>query len=300
MTWEHFGEYGVTPLLSLRQRAREACRAEGLTSSWVAMAGTDTLRAALRSAEELRKASIGGSAPAPAAPARPAAGGLLEQALAGLVESAIASRVAKIVADAVEQATEELREELTPVSTLLVNRPPEALKTITGAHPRLALLVRLLAARQSVWIHGPAGSGKSHGARQAAELLGRQVEMVACSGQTMAQELLGFTSADGRWIETPLARAWRHGRVLVLDEVDRLAADAASALHEALASRILAMPDGPLAAHDDLVVVATANTAGHGGDRTYLSAQAQDAARGAARGKAQSLQQAGRGCGGRR
>lgn len=301
-------------LSSMRQAARNRCRVLGLSSSWASLASSGTLRNALLGERAFRDAAAAAgavatltSAPPAGVPAPPAGapagdvlGAALMQAMSGMLAPAIHAEVGKAMAASGRKIT-ELAQTVTEAgaefqalaskrmaelealaaaagATVTVRRIDVPDVKVTGAHPRLATLIRMLSAGVNVWIYGPAGSGKSFGARQAAEALGREVEYVACSEQTLAQELTGWRNATGAMVETPVTRAWRDGGALILDEVDRLDPGAASTLHEALAGGTLASPEGPIARHANTIVVGTANTGGHGGDRVYTSARQQDAA----------------------
>ena len=159
----------------------------------------------------------------------------------------------------------------------------EEIKTLSGHHhPQFPRLLRVLASRQSdarapsVWISGPAGSGKTHAAKSAAKALG--VPFHYNGALSMPHELLGFIDAGGTYHRTPFREAYEHGGLYLFDEVDGSDNSALLALNAALANGAATFPDGQIARHADCYIVATANTWGLGATADYVGRSKIDAA----------------------
>lgn len=147
-------------------------------------------------------------------------------------------------------------------------------------HPAVHSLVRYLMAedglpRTHVYLYGPAGSGKTFGAGQAASLVGLRSGVVTMPGMT-AGKLMGIEQPHGKRTATLFSDFFKNGGVLVLDEFDRCLAPVAAMLNSCLENRVLVEGDERFEAHPDFVVVATGNTDCRGATRTYTSAQPID------------------------
>lgn len=149
-------------------------------------------------------------------------------------------------------------------------------------HPKFATLCRMLSARQSngfapsVWISGPAGSGKTHAVSQFAAAAGLPFHFNGAVG--MSHELLGFIDAAGHYHRTPFREAYENGGVYLFDEVDASDNAALLALNAAMANGRATFPDAQIERHKDCIIVATANTFGLGGTADYVGRAKIDAA----------------------
>lgn len=156
-------------------------------------------------------------------------------------------------------------------------------KQIPGTHhPQFATLMRVLTARQangfspSVWIAGPAGSGKTYAAHTAAKTLDLAFHINGALG--MAHELMGFIDAGGSYHTTPFRQAYEHGGVYLFDEVDGSDNSALLALNAALANSVCSFPDKAIERHPDCHIMAAANTWGIGATADYVGRAKIDAA----------------------
>ncbi|HEV7647961.1 MAG TPA: AAA family ATPase [Actinophytocola sp.] len=151
--------------------------------------------------------------------------------------------------------------------------------TVTGhTHEALPELLLALGARCHVLLVGPAGTGKSTLAAQAAEALGLTLQAISLGPTTPMSKVFGYFDAHGNYHETPFRRAFEHGGVMLLDELDNGHPGLLAELNQALALGACAFADGMVTAHPDFRLVATGNTYGTGGDRDYVGRQALDAA----------------------
>lgn len=226
----------------------------------------------------------------PAAPALPAAtGGVDAAALAQTITAAIAGALAG-AGGASAEALAALDARVTDLETAA-----PALLVVDGdgaawgealpptRHPMLETLIRAVSARKpdgarlNVWLAGPAGSGKTTGARMAAQALG--LEYAAHGAMGMVHELMGFVDAGGRYHETAFVRLYRSGGVCLLDEVDASDANVTLALNGALDNGAALLPTGEMVQrHPDFVCIAAANTWGSGATAEYVGRNRLDGA----------------------
>ena len=143
-------------------------------------------------------------------------------------------------------------------------------------HPVFPKVLAALSVRENVYLVGPAGSGKTTIATQAAEALGLPFYSTGAVG--MAYQLQGFVNGEGNYMETDLYRAYVNGGVFLFDEVDASSAQALLAFNAILANEIAAFPCGTVKKHPDFVVIAAANTFGNGADAQYVGRNQLDAA----------------------
>lgn len=226
----------------------------------------------------------------PVAPAAAAsAGGVDAAALAQTITAAIAGALAGAGAGTAE-AVAALDARVTDLEQaaprlLVVDAEGIALgdELPPQRHPMLETLVRAVSARKpdgsrlNVWLAGPAGSGKTTGARMAAQALG--LEYAAHGAMGMVHELLGFVDAGGRYHETAFARLYRTGGVCLLDEVDASDPNVTLALNGALDNGAALLPTGEMVQrHPDFVCIAAANTWGNGATAEYVGRNRLDGA----------------------
>lgn len=168
---------------------------------------------------------------------------------------------------------ELIREHAAPATTVVehvvrIDRDGAEPVTIDGAHESLGPFLQALTAGVNVMLVGPAGSGKTHLAQQAADALEREFRFTGAVDD--AFQLLGFIRPDGSYQRTGFRDAFEHGGVFLFDEIDASAPEALVAFNAALANERFAFPDGMVERHPEFIGVAAANTYGHGADRTYV------------------------------
>ncbi|MER0243638.1 AAA family ATPase, partial [Streptomyces sp. HSW2009] len=149
-----------------------------------------------------------------------------------------------------------------------------------GGHTHAVLPEVLLAlgAGCHVLLVGPAGTGKSMMAGQAARAFGQQLHALSLGPTTPMSKIFGYYDAHGHYHRTPFRDAFEHGGLMLLDELDSGHPGLLAELNQALSIRSCAFADGMVQAHPDFRLLATANTYGTGGDRQYVGRQALDAA----------------------
>lgn len=149
-------------------------------------------------------------------------------------------------------------------------------------HKTFPLLLQTLSAKQSngyrlnVWLTGPAGTGKTTAAANAAEALG--LKFYFCGSIDTEYKLTGFIDAQGRVVNTAFRTAYQCGGVFLFDECDSSLPAALLAFNAALANGEAAFPDALVPRHPDFVCIAAANTWGLGATNEYVGRLKLDAA----------------------
>ena len=142
-------------------------------------------------------------------------------------------------------------------------------------HPQFSKLLRLATSRNrdgyvpNIWITGPAGSGKTTGARMIAKALG--VPFFFNGALETKFEAIGYKDASGHYHSTPLLEAWTQPSVYLFDDIDGCDSNGpVLALNAPLANNIGVFPDGTFERHPDCIIIATANTWGFGANADYV------------------------------
>ena len=123
---------------------------------------------------------------------------------------------------------------------------------------------------------GPAGSGKTTAAHEAAKALG--IPFYFTGAIDSAYKLTGFIDAQGRTVRTAFREAFEHGGVFLFDEMDSSMPAALLAFNAALANGHADFPDGIIKRHPDFRAIAACNTFGGGANRQYVGRMQLDAA----------------------
>lgn len=157
-----------------------------------------------------------------------------------------------------------------PMTVEVVHAPPSDLASVTidNAHPIFPMVLKFIAAREHVFIHGPRGSGKTTLAGQVAKALG--LKLYATGAIKDTARLIGFISPlSGQYHRTAFREAFEHGGLFLFDEVTASDENAILDLNMALANGYYAFDDGLVMAHPDFVMIAGDNTDGTGATEEY-------------------------------
>ena len=131
---------------------------------------------------------------------------------------------------------------------------------------------------KNIMLVGEAGSGKSSLCADVASALNLQFYPMSVGLQTTKSDLLGFISATGEYMTTPLRQAFENGGVLLLDEFDATHAGVVTILNSMLANDICSFPDKIVNKHKDFVCIVACNTYCKGGSLEYIGRNRLDSA----------------------
>ena len=205
----------------------------------------------------------------------------VEGALSSTLESILSSiPTQEVDMDAIMAKVEERLKEVSsgtpkPVVVITPDNPPV---DVGVAHKQFDKLVKMMGARLNVALIGEAGSGKTHGAQQAADALGLPHYTISFHAKMTSTDLRGYMDAVGKYNASPLYTALKEGGVLILDEFDRANTEVVVSLNNLLAGSNYLFPNGEnVTKHDKFIVVACQNTTGTGSSKQYAAASRQDA-----------------------
>lgn len=167
---------------------------------------------------------------------------------------------------------------------VVINGDTTSARQIENAHAMLEKALRIIArGHDNVYLVGPAGSGKTSIAEHIAKALGRKFGFLSLSQGVTETHLLGRIlpqeSGDWAYVPSQFVQMYRDGGVFLLDEIDAADPNLMVTINAALANGRLANPvSGELIErHADFVIVAAANTWGHGADSLYVGRNRLDA-----------------------
>ena len=179
-----------------------------------------------------------------------------------------AAQVAELTAQ-----VEELKNKPTGTGTTInitIDGKKHTHKTERVLHPEFEWVMTLLASRRHVYLHGPAGSGKTEMAIECAKSLGLDFEYQ--NQVILRPDVQGFVDANGTYHDTPITRAASKGKLLICDEIDGWSPNALLCLNGLLSQGFIDIPNyGRINAHPDFYVVACGNTNGLGATALFNS-----------------------------
>lgn len=162
------------------------------------------------------------------------------------------------------------------VHVTIKDRPTKELGGVQ--HEQFPKVLTALGAGLNIMMVGPAGTGKTTIASNAAKALDLPFSSKSCTSQTTESSLVGFIHAGGDYVTTEFRKRFAEGGVFLLDEVDNANPNVLGVLNSALANGEMAFPDGMVKRHADFVCVAAGNTYGNGATSEYVGRNPIDAA----------------------
>ena len=203
---------------------------------------------------------------------------------ATLSQSDIDVMAAKVI-DEVRGELEELKSLVATTQTIthkvqLGGGEPKVIEGMT--HYVFDDILADVAIRENVYMVGPAGSGKTTIAKQVAEALG--LDFYSYGAIKYDHDVVGYVKPDGSYSQTNFYKAFKHGGLVLMDEMDASSSNALLALNAALANDFASFPlgnddeGGMIDKHPDFVVIASANTFGHGASAQYVGRNPMDMA----------------------
>jgi len=181
-------------------------------------------------------------------------------------------RVQKLIAEAMAQIG---------VHRIELVQPNGELKTISGLmHPQVPQAAAWLNAGVPLWAWSAAGSGKTHSARQIAEVLDVVPYVVSVDPTLTVAKLLGYRNvANGNFVEGYLYKAYKHGGLVALDEIDTGDPGVVASINALLSSTHYLFPNNEtVERHAQFHIMALANTKGTGAVAGYTARNKLDAA----------------------
>jgi len=174
-----------------------------------------------------------------------------------------------------------LAEQDRPVRTVVIQ--DTITREVAGlSHKALPEVMTALSTGIPTLMVGPAGTGKSTIARQAAEGLGVDYFDIPLDPGMTASQMFGYMNASGEYVRTPFRDWFEKGNaVFHADELDNGHPSVVAKLNAALAlgeGQTMAFPDGMIAKGENARFVASANTFGTGPDRVYVGRNQLDGA----------------------
>lgn len=217
--------------------------------------------------------------PTPTPTPQPTAPNDIANAFAALTPlfSGVQANVQAAVMAQLQPIIDELKIAATTKARVVQVRTPNGnTNTVSGAVcADFDAMVQTLVEGDYVYLYGPAGCGKSFTAQQLAEAMGLQ--FYGMQQLLYEHQVVGFVDANGTRHETPFSEAYQHGGLVLLDEFDGSAPEAAICVNNALANGVIALPGlGNVKAHPDFHVVAAGNTGMTGATIEYTARQVLD------------------------
>lgn len=195
--------------------------------------------------------------------------------LAPLVQSKLKSNVDE---QKVKELIKEGLEKVSKPRTIELKTDEGKVTLIENPHKSITKLLYFIGKRHHVYLHGPAGSGKSTAAHQVAKALDLSFGYLSLNPQTPDSRILGFIDAGGTYRPTPFYNCYKDGGVFCIDEMDNASASLLTTLNSMLENGLGAFPSGLIPRHKDFVLVATGNTNGKGANPMFPERRPFDSA----------------------
>jgi cobaltochelatase CobS len=199
--------------------------------------------------------------------------GLIEKAMASIMVEKYAPEIAK---NSLKFLEEFIRTEYGTLQRKVEYKVLDKSVLIDTVHEVLDDVVALSQIGKAVYLSGPSGSGKNVIGGQVSKVL--QLPFHFSNAIQQIYQLVGFIDANGRYHETEFYRAFIHGGVFFLDEMDASNPELLIWLNAAIANGYCEFPQGMKTAHTNFRIIGAGNTSGRGATDKYVSRQQLDMA----------------------
>lgn len=148
-------------------------------------------------------------------------------------------------------------------------------------------VLSLVSCRRNILLIGPAGCGKTHMGKLAADAVDLEFGSLSCTAGMSETHFLGrsipnLATGKSDFQGTDFLRLYEGGGVFLLDEMDAADSNTLLCVNSALANGYCNVPNRPKTPrairHKDFVLIATANTFGRGANRMYVGRNQLDEA----------------------
>ena len=172
----------------------------------------------------------------------------------------------------------ELIKDYAPVKHIEI-KTAEKTTVVSGVqHCEFEPVLQRVAAGLQMYLVGAMGTGKTKMAELIAESLSLPFYSISVCAQTSEVKFFGYMTATGEYSSTLFRKAYEHGGVFLVDEIDNGNPNILAALNAALSGTVCAFPDGMVKRHPDFRCIAAANTFGMGGSAQYVGRNKLDEA----------------------
>lgn len=259
----------------LRTKARNETGAKG---TWIVSARKDALVDLLLGVEPEPVPADAEPAPMPKQTQKASGADGADQ-LADMFRAMMGGKDASVDMEQVKALIAEEVKTLTIPRLIEIKMPKSGKVVPVGLqHYLFEKVLKLAQLRCNAMLVGPAGSGKTTMAHSIADALELDFSFISVGQQTTKTDLLGYMDATGKYVSTHLRKAYEHGGVFLLDEIDAGNANVITILNAMLANGSAAFPDAMIQRHEDFIFLCAANTYGKGSDRQYIGRNQLDAA----------------------
>lgn len=202
----------------------------------------------------------------------------LSKAILEIVEPKLNESIEKLnLKEMVKGIVEEVAQNTTKRIEISVNGG-ESVK-VGLVHNQFENLLKMVSVGANVLMVGMAGTGKTHGAMKSADILGLKFHSISIGMQTTKSDILGFVDANGRYNESAFYKAFKHGGLFLMDEIDAGNPNVLILVNSAISNGFCEFPNGEMiVGHESFRFIGTANTFGNGSDAVFVGRNQLDLA----------------------